>query len=113
MFQHAIRTIIPVLARGGADAVAQAPEAFKKKFKMRIPNRDLLVLLKNEFASQQAIEQEVETINDLLMQTESPERFCAAHELVIRNRITTKSKKILRAIRYTELKPFYFLINRN
>jgi hypothetical protein len=80
---------------------------------MRIPNRDLLVLLKNEFASQQAIEQEVETINDLLMQTESPERFCMVHELVVRNGITSKPKKILRAIRYTELRPFCFLINKN
>lgn len=93
-------------------AVAQVPEAFKK-CKMRIPNRDLLVLLKNEFASRQAIEQEVETINDLLVRTESPERFCMVHELVIRNRITSKPKKILRAIRYTELKPFRFLINKN
>ena len=80
---------------------------------MRIPNRDLLVLLKNEFASQQAIEQEVETINDLLVRTESPERFCMVHELVIRNRITSKPKKILRAIQYTELRPFQFLINKN
>ena len=33
---------------------------------MKMPNRDLLVLLKNEFMSQQAIEQEVECLNDML-----------------------------------------------
>lgn len=80
---------------------------------MRMPNRDLLVLLKNEFASQRAIEQEVENINHMLVQVESPEQFCIAHELVIRNRITSKPKKILRAVRFTELRPFRFLINKN
>ena len=80
---------------------------------MRIPNRDLLVLLKNEYASQKAIEQEVESINEMLLQAESPLQFCRVHELVVRNRITSKSKKILRAIRFTELRPFRFLLNKN
>ena len=80
---------------------------------MKTPNRDLLVLFKNEFASQRSIEQEVENINHLLIRAESPEQFCIAHELVTRGRITSKPKKILKAIRFTELKPFYFLINRN
>lgn len=80
---------------------------------MKTPNRDLLVLLKNEFASQRAIEQEVETINDILVQAESMEQFCIAHELVERNRITSRPKKILRAVRFSELKPFRFLINKN
>ena len=33
---------------------------------MKMPNRDLLVLLKSEFMSQKAIEQEVECLNDML-----------------------------------------------
>jgi hypothetical protein len=80
---------------------------------MKTPNRDLLVLLKNEFASQRAIEQEVESINHILVQAESLEQFCIAHELVDRNYITSKPKRILRAIRFSELKAFQFLINRN
>jgi hypothetical protein len=80
---------------------------------MKTPNRDLLVLLKNEFASQRAIEHEVECINHILVQAESFDRFCQAHELVERNRITSKPKRILRAIRFAELKPFRFLINKN
>jgi hypothetical protein len=80
---------------------------------MKTPNRDLLVLLKNEFASQRTIEREVECINLILIQAESPEQFCIAHELVARSYITSKPKKILKAIRFTELKPFEFLINKN
>jgi hypothetical protein len=80
---------------------------------MKTPNRDLLVLFKNEFATQRAIEQEVECINHILIQAESPQRFCIAHELVTRNRITSNHKKILDAVRHAELKPFRFLINKN
>jgi hypothetical protein len=80
---------------------------------MKIPNRDLLVLLKNEFSSEQAIEHEVRLINHILVKAESPEQFCIAHELVTRHRITSKPKKILQAIRVAELKPFRFLINKN
>ncbi len=80
---------------------------------MKMPNRDLLVLLKSEFMSQQAIEQEVECLNDMLRRTESDDQFCIAHELVDRNRITSRPKKILKAIRFTELKQFRFLINKN
>jgi hypothetical protein len=80
---------------------------------MKMPNRDLLVLLKNEFMSQQAIDHEVECLNDILLIAESDEQFCVAHELVNRNRITSNRARILKAIRYSELKPFRFLINKN
>jgi hypothetical protein len=63
--------------------------------------------------SQQAIEQEVDCLNDILGFAESEEQFCVAHELVDRNRITQKPKKILEAVSYMELKPFKFLINKN
>ena len=80
---------------------------------MKMPTRDLLVLLKNEFMSQRALDHEVECLNDILRTAESDEQFCVAHELVNRNRITDKPKRILKAIRYSELKPFRFLINKN
>ncbi len=80
---------------------------------MKMPNRDLLVLLKSEFMSQQALEQEVECLNDMLRCVESDEQFCIAHELVDRNHITSRPKHILRAIHFTELKQFRFLINKN
>jgi len=80
---------------------------------MKMPNRDLLVLLKSEFMSPKAIEMEVECLNDMLRSTESDEQFCIAHELVDRYKITSNPKKLLRSIRFTELKQFRFLINKN
>jgi hypothetical protein len=80
---------------------------------MKNPNRNLIVLLKGEFISEQAIEQEVEHLHGLLFSIESPEQFCRAHELVDRNRITSKKFRILRETRYSQLRPFRFLINKN
>ena len=80
---------------------------------MKAPDRDLLVLLKNEFMSQRAIEQEVECLNEILRKTEHPQEFCKAHELVRRNRITQKPHKLLIAFRQFQLKPFWFLISKN
>ena len=80
---------------------------------MKMPNRDLLVLINNEYMSQQAIDQEVECLNHILHTAESNEQFCIAHELVDRIHITSHAKKILKAIRYAELRPFQFLINKN
>jgi hypothetical protein len=68
---------------------------------------------KHQRNDRQAIEQEVECLNSLLLETESPEAFCTAHELVDRDRITSKKKKILKETRYFYLKPFRFLVNKN
>ena len=81
--------------------------------KLKNPSRDLLVLLKNEFMTEKSIEQEVDSLNEILYKAESPESFCAAHELVSRNHITKQPVKILNAIRQSKLKAFRFLINKN
>ncbi|TCJ17032.1 hypothetical protein EPD60_06900 [Flaviaesturariibacter flavus] len=75
--------------------------------------RDLLVLLKEQNQSQQALNQTVDCLNKILSQVECDDVFCQAHELVTRNSITRKSRKILKAVATPDLKPFYFLINRN
>ncbi|HYM94544.1 MAG TPA: hypothetical protein VET23_10425 [Chitinophagaceae bacterium] len=75
--------------------------------------RDILVLIKNELMSQQAIEHEVKCLNGILQYTEMPYRFCIAHELVARNYITSNHEKIIKATRQAQLKPFFFLINKN
>lgn len=80
---------------------------------MRSPSRNLLVLIRNEFMSEQAIEQEVDCLNQLLLRTESSEQFCKATELADRYRITSKKNKILKESRYLHLRPFRFLINKN
>jgi hypothetical protein len=76
-------------------------------------HRDITVLLKYEFMTEQNIRHQVEILNKLLVQTESPESFCTAHELVDRNRITSKTQKILKESQFYNLRPFRFLINKN
>jgi len=71
------------------------------------------VLFKNQFLSEQAFENEVESLNSILIRAEIPDAFCIAHELVCRNRITQKPLKILKACRHFHLPPFHFLINKN
>jgi hypothetical protein len=72
-----------------------------------------MVMLKHEHMSDYAIQQEVEKLNQLFIQTESPVAFCAAHELVNRNHITSNTKKMLKEAQFYELRPFRFLINKN
>ncbi len=76
-------------------------------------NRTLLVLFKNQLMSEKSFELEVEYLNEVLSATETPEQFCQAHELVDRNRITSRKEKILKASRHFNLKSFRFLVNKN
>ena len=76
-------------------------------------NRNLLVIFTTRSPDEKAIEQEVECLNQILLNIESPEQFCTAHELVDRNRITSSKKKILKESRHFLMKPFRFLINKN
>jgi hypothetical protein len=75
-------------------------------------DRDLLVLVRTN-STQQSLEEAVEYLHKILLSVECTDVFCAAHELVKRNHITQRSKAILKAIAQEELKPFYFLINKN
>ena len=63
--------------------------------------------------TEQAIEQEVECLNQILLRTESSEQFHQATELVDRNRITTSRRKLFRETQYLPLRPFRFLVNKN
>jgi hypothetical protein len=76
-------------------------------------NRDLLVLLKTPSLSGEAFEKHIECLHSILIRVENENAFCQAHELVARNSITSKRKKIVKAAEHLELKPFYFLINKN
>lgn len=80
---------------------------------MKKPKRDLLVLFKTDVQHQQSLDEAVECLHQLLVSVETDGAFCTAHELVARNRITHKRRKILAAIEPGGLKPFYFLVNKN
>ncbi|HZH67119.1 MAG TPA: hypothetical protein VEY10_19675 [Flavisolibacter sp.] len=80
---------------------------------MKNYNRDLLLLYKEEAYDDDLLQKEVECLHEILMRVECNDTFCAAHELVTRNQITQKAKKIIKAIGWPELKPFNFLINKN
>ena len=82
---------------------------------MKTPDRDLLVLMKDEFATEQFMAFELEQLNDLLYQYETLENFCVAHEVFDLNnyKILSGSKYIQRIVRQQEMKPFQFLCNKN
>jgi hypothetical protein len=80
---------------------------------MKSSSRNLLVLFKNEYKNEQAIEQEVICLQEILINTSSSEQFCIAHELVNRNYITSNKKKLLKESAYLHLRPFRFFINKN
>ena len=80
---------------------------------MRNRNRDLLVLLKTTSISEEAFEKHIDCLHSVVMKVENNDAFCAAHEVVTRNRITSRKRKILAAVATPELKPFYFLVNKN
>jgi hypothetical protein len=87
----------------------------KNLFYMNRPNRDLLVLFKQELMSPQAMEHEVEMLHELLYTLERSEKVVAAHELIdlTKYKIVTKPHLIRIAFRQREDKPFVFLNNKN
>jgi hypothetical protein len=82
---------------------------------MKSPNRDLLVLLKDETMSEQAIEMEVDRLNKMLFSVEKGGSNLRAYELIDLNKfkIIQDKKTLSMALRQKELKPFLFLNNMN
>ncbi len=80
---------------------------------MKNYDRDLLVLYKAGKYNDDLLQREVESLHQILLQVERNDVFCRSHELVTRNRITSKTKSIIKAIGNLTLKPFHFLINKN
>ena len=76
---------------------------------MKSQGRSLVVFFQHAFI----IEQEEKRLCQIVLDTESPQQFCAAHELVDRNRITSDKKKIIKESLRVELRPFRFLVNKN
>ena len=80
---------------------------------MRNYNRNLLVLNKSTTLSDEALERHLDCLDAVLKIVENDDAFCASHELVARNRITSKRKRILKTVSIPQLKTFHFLINKN
>ena len=82
---------------------------------MKTPNRDLLVLVKNDHLTEKAIEVELERLNQLLFNYETIHTLCVAHEVFDLNayRIHNSFKLLKKVISKKHLKPFEFLFNKN
>lgn len=82
---------------------------------MKVPNRDMLVLVKDEFLSDDSIQIELERINRLLVSFETLENLCKAHEVFDLNRYKriTKTMQVKKIFNASEVKPFIFIINKN
>jgi len=82
---------------------------------MKTPNRDLLVLMKDEGLDKDAMENELEQLNQLLLYFETMDNFCLAHEVFDLNRykIIRQSATIQKLINQPELKSFVFICNKN
>ena len=82
---------------------------------MRTPNREreLVLLLKTALMSEKALEKELISLEHLFLYAESESAFCQTHELVLRNSITSQRSKLINVYNDHQLKPFWFLVNRN
>ena len=80
---------------------------------MKRSQHEILILAKHHSLPSWVIEKEMERLNEMLIAIETPQNFCITHELINRNYITQNRGKILKAIKYQELKAFRFLIGKN
>ncbi|WP_205512945.1 hypothetical protein [Longitalea arenae] len=82
---------------------------------MKNSNRDLLVLVKDAYTNKEAMQYELQQLNTLLVNFETLESFCMAHEVfdIQKYRILTKRSQVKKIIEKESLKPFVFICNKN
>ncbi len=82
---------------------------------MNRPNRDLLVLFKQELMSPQAMEHEVELLHDMLYAVERSEAVVKSHEIIDLNKfkVINQPVAVKFAFKSRTEKPFVFLNNKN
>ena len=82
---------------------------------MKTPNREreLVLLSKTALMSEKALEKELLHLEHLFLYAESEIAFCQTHELVLRNGITSNKAKLRNLYFDHQLKPFWFLVNKN
>ena len=82
---------------------------------MKNANRDLLVLVKDAYTDKEAMQHELQQLNMLLVNFETLESFCIAHEVfdIQKYRVLTKRSQLQKIIEKDTLKPFMFICNKN
>ena len=82
---------------------------------MKNSNRDLLVLVKDAYTNKEAMQYELQQLNMLLVNFETLESFCIAHEVfdIQKYRVLTKKSQLQKVIEKDTLKPFMFICNKN
>jgi hypothetical protein len=82
---------------------------------MKNSNRDLLVLVKDAYTNREAMQHELQQLNMLLVNFETLESFCMAHEVfdIQKFRVLTKKSQLQKIIEKETLKPFMFICNKN
>ena len=82
---------------------------------MKNSNRDLLVLVKDAYTNNEAMQFELQQLNMLLVNFETLDSFCIAHEVfdIQKYRVLTKRSQLQKIIEKETLKPFMFICNKN
>jgi hypothetical protein len=82
---------------------------------MKSSNRDLLVLVKDDFESEQAMQSTLHALNEMLFHAESYENCCLVNEIIDLNRykIYSSPEKMMKVLQQPNLKPFQFICNKN
>jgi len=82
---------------------------------MKLPNRDVLYLVKDEFKDDELIKIELEWIHHLLMTYETSAHICRVHEVHDLNRYKkiTRSAKVEKVLYSEKVAPFVFVFNKN
>jgi hypothetical protein len=82
---------------------------------MRTPTRDLLVLFKHGDLSPDAMEHEMEALENMLFRVETFDNIIIAHELIDVNRYKISSQRhiLLRELRNRKERAFVFFFNKN
>lgn len=82
---------------------------------MKSPNRDLLVLVKDDTMSERDIELEVKKLNTMLMHVETSDSFLNAHEVIDLNKfqITRNRNQVRIVSKEKQFRSFIFFSNLN
>ena len=82
---------------------------------MKTPNRDLLVLVKDEYHNERMMQRELQELNRLLYHFETLDTIAVAHEVfdMNRGRIIERFSGVRKVLSNKVLKPFQFACNKN